>query len=284
MPTVAPLLNLTGVTNFNTAESEYTYVAGDQPPVQSDINAYSPPQISYDASTQSYTISSATSGYNYSYFGPANATLTTANIDSANSNATFTAYTTPTETARILNPGANNPAIQLSYVSFADITQTMPNSFTGTTYPVDYFLVFGQTTPSVSMPTTGSASYSGVVYGFGSYPSLSTGEVSVGGTGSLSVNFNGGTLSSTLNLTATPVGGGSSQSMGSFALTGSIYSGSSTFSAGGSFAGGGAGMRGSFYGPSANEVGAAFRVNATSATASTTGPFNVVGAFVGKKN
>ena len=238
------------------------------------------PQISYDATAQTYTISSATSGYNPAYFTPINATLTPANIDSANSNATFTAYTTPTQTARILNPGAGNPAIQLTYVSFVDITQTAQNSFTGLTYPVDFFLVFGSATPAASMPITGSASYSGLVFGRGSYPSLTAGDVSIGGTGSMTVDFGAASVNSTLNLTATPVSGGSSQSMGSFAFTGSIYSGSSSFSAGN----GSGGMTGSFYGPSANEVGASFLLQPTSATASTTGPFNIAGVFVGKKN
>jgi hypothetical protein len=140
------------------------------------------------------------------------------------------------------------------------------------------FLVYGYQTPPASMPTTGSATYSGTgnVSGFTAIQGATTpaGISDIAGDGSLTANFATGAITGSFtNMTATPVSGGATIPWNSVALsgsvsttvingvsTGNIFSGTAAVtsapanaaslaaSAAGSFGGG-------FYGPTANEVG-----------------------------
>ncbi|MDR3441374.1 transferrin-binding protein-like solute binding protein, partial [Telmatospirillum sp.] len=271
----ATLASLTAPTVFATNESAYG--------LQGSLVESGSTQIAYDPTSKTYTVSSTSAAYNTG-LPAASAVLGPSNVDSANSNATFTAYSGPNLAARIFNTGAANPVIQLSYVSFAQITQTEPNGPNGTSYPVDHFEVFGLPTSSTNAPTTGSATYSGVVYGKGYDPAVSNGDLALGGTGQLSANFGTGAMSTTLNLNATPVGGGTAQSLGSYTFTGTT--------SGGAFSGqtptttsiATGIIQGNFYGPTASEVGAAFTINLPSANGNPVGATNLAGVFLGKKN
>jgi hypothetical protein len=271
----ATLGSLTAPTVLPTNESAYG--------LQGSLVESGSTQVAYDPTSKTYTVSSTSAAYTTG-LPAASAVLGPSNVDSANSNATFTAYSEPNLAARIFNTGAANPVIQLSYVSFAQITQTEPNGPNGTSYPVDHFEVFGLPTSSTNAPTTGSATYSGVVYGKGYDPAVSNGDLALGGTGQLSANFGTGAMSTTLNLNATPVGGGTAQSLGSYTFTGTT--------SGGAFSGqtptttsvATGIIQGNFYGPTASEVGAAFTINLPSANGNPVGATNLAGVFLGKKN
>ena len=273
---VTTLLTLTGTTSFSTDLSAYAFVRTVSPPGQTESGAGA--AFTYDATAKTYTYNGGTN--NFTFFTPLNVVLSPANIDTKNSTTTFAAYATPTVTARIFNSGVNNPTLQLSYVSFADIMQTGPNAFTQSTYPVDNFLTFGLTTTATSVPTTGSASYSGVVFGRGYYPALADGDVAIGGTGQMSVNFSAGTANTALTLNAKPAAGGTQQSIGTVnynawlsgaSITGNVSNANMVGS-----------INGSLYGPKADEVGATFSLYMFSNNAN--GPAYLAGAFLGKKN
>ncbi len=141
------------------------------------------------------------------------------------------------------------------------------------------FFVYGYQTPPASVPTTGSATYSGTgnVSGFVAIQGAATpaGLSDISGDGSLTANFATGAITGSLtNMTATPVNGGATIPWNSVSLSGSIstavfngavytnnvFSGTTAVasapgnaaslpaSATGVFGGG-------FYGPTANEVG-----------------------------
>jgi hypothetical protein len=279
------LLTLGKATQFVTNESGFAnaiYYATIQPTTLIDSGIT---QIAYDPTSKTYTVSNniygmGGTGTENIMVTPISATFDPTRLDSANSNATFTAYAFPTYTARFFNPGANNPVIQLSYVSFADITATLVGNydFSSTGYPAEHFLVFG--IPAIQVPTTGSATYSGVVYGAGNDPALSSANITLGGTGQVNANFAAGTVSTTLTINATPVGSGVAQSLGSFTYAGAISGGNFTGSLAIANTTNGT-LFGSFYGPNAAEVGAAFNL---SVPGNATGQGNFAGVIVGKKN
>jgi len=233
-------------------------------------------ELTYDPTTKTYVIGYNSEG-NSLIPALSGVILTPAGLNSANSNATFTNY----GGVQFFNPGAANPVLQLSYLSFAQITQSAYSAVLSANTTFTYYNVFGLQTPSANMPTTGSATYSGVVYGNGYDPAISTGDLTLGGTGQLSANFTTGAINTTLTLNATPVAGGTTQSLGSYAFTGTTSGG--TFSARNAQSGGN--MSGAFYGPAATEVGAAFNINTEQVNGgSVASATNLAGVFLGKKN
>ncbi len=277
------LSTLTATTTFATGEPIIGYVPGISPALQTG-GAGGLTQIVYDPATSTYTLSPAFTQYNPAYFTPLNAiTLSPASIDSANTNATFTAYTSTGLTARIFNSGASNPVIQLSYVSFADVVEINTSANAVGSYPVEHFLLFGLPTNTLSMPSTGTANYSGVVYGSGGTYNGSQLEA-VTGTGQLSVNFGTSALTGSLTIIMTPAGSSSGQSLGTLPFGGTIMG--TTFNAtfgagvtapGNNFVGGG------FYGPQAAEAGAWFNVTLPGSSQQPSNTTTVIGVFVGKK-
>jgi len=274
----ATLPSLSQQATFTTAEASYTGASPTYPAYQSEVFS-GVTQITYDPATKTYTVAPITTKYNPGQLTAMTpVTLTPADVVSAQSDATFTAYVTPSTTGRIFNSGAANPVIQLSYVSFAELTQQPV--YNSISYPVDHFQIFGIETAASAVPTAGTGSYSGVVYGRGNVYALGAGDVSIGGTGQLSANFALGTWSSTLNLNATPIGGGATTTIGSISYSGPIQ-GASIYSTSNPGTGQ---MAGKFYGPAANEVGASWAFN-NGAIASPATTYSVVaaGVFVGKK-
>lgn len=145
----------------------------------------------------------------------------------------------------------------------------------GMTTNISYFILGYQTAPT-SMPTSGSATYSGTnnvtgVVGIQGGSSNGTGSANLTGNASLTANFGTGAITGSLsNMMATPSNGGSAVAWDSVSLSGSIsgalFSGTtavaSTPGTSYSLAAGGTGtLRGGFYGPSANEVGAVWTLH-----------------------
>ncbi|NCU11582.1 MAG: transferrin-binding protein-like solute binding protein, partial [Sphingomonadaceae bacterium] len=179
--------------------------------------------------------------------------------------------------------GTGNPAIALTYTSFAEITK--PVTYAGRASTGTYYIPFGGVTPTFQVPTTGSATYSGVVYGKGGGGTFSDGT-NLSGTSTFNVNFGTGSASIIMALIATD-GANPAVNLGNL-----TYSG--TFGAG--CPGCGPANRyylnlsdpnaigilhGFFFGPNAAEYGAVFNINYLSG-ANNGAVFN--GVTVGKKN
>jgi hypothetical protein len=145
----------------------------------------------------------------------------------------------------------------------------------GQTTNISYFILGYQTAPS-SMPTSGSATYSGTndvtgVVGIQGGSNSGTGSANLTGNASLTANFATNTVTGTLsNMMATPSNGGAAVAWDTVNLSGSITGNliSGTTSVGSSpgtsysLAAGGTGtLKGGFYGPSANEVGAVWTLH-----------------------
>ncbi|TRD11931.1 transferrin-binding protein-like solute binding protein [Erythrobacter insulae] len=180
--------------------------------------------------------------------------LSTANLDQAQSNDTFSVYTRPGEPGvidRILTPGDANSAIALTYTSFAQIgLQTSPRGLESQTMGV-----FGIQTPSAALPKAGSGTYDGVVFAIGEVaPTGYRGEIN--GTSELIADFSAGTLGLTFNLTQADA---MNTVIGTYLFDGTIATNGFFGGArqGEGFVGS---LNGAFFGPNAQEFGAAFDI------------------------
>ena len=138
------------------------------------------------------------------------------------------------------------------------------------------------------MPTTGSATYSGVVYGAGYYGGTQH-DASLSGTSAFNVNFGTSAASLVLSLTATDKTPSAAYSLGDVTMTGALGNscpGGCRASFGlNSFAGGTTGnASGAFFGPQAAEFGAAFDFMIPAGDGQATHTSIFAGVTVGKKN
>jgi hypothetical protein len=213
-------------------------------------------QFVYDAASDTFTVRDAATGVK-STFG-------LANEDTTASNAEFLIFNKNggTETFRLLNRGASNPAIQLTYVLYGEWTRTATSN--GTTSVNDQFLVGGSRTGS--MPRTGSANYT-TMYD-GNFVD-SNGAHALSGSGGITASFGSGSVNYTANINGVPSGSLAFSGTGSIDFKGAGFT---TTSANGGYT---LSQNGIFYGPTANEVGGLFRL--------TNGVGNGQGAFVGKQ-
>jgi hypothetical protein len=213
--------------------------------------------VIYDPATGTYTVRDTGSTSITSSFAPSN-------INAGASNAAFTVYSKSSgnETFRLLNQGASNPLIQLTYVDYGEWKRS--TTANGSTSVNDTYLVFGQKTPRASVPRTGTATYN-TIYD-GSFVNKN-GAFALDGTGGITADFGTGGLSYTALLNGVP--GGALAFSGSGAIT--FRSGNFTASA--NTSGYTMSLNGGFYGPAAEEVGGLFRL--------TGGGGNGQGAFVG---
>lgn len=228
--------------------------------------------LSYDAATGAYTVTDATG---------ASATFLPSSRSPADSNATISVYSrvsgNRSDQLALFNPGAANPRMALSYVSYGAWQQITDN---GATVDVaQQYLLFGVRQAS-NAPSTGSASYSTIVDGLWANPD---GIYALGGTSSFTANFTNMTVSTTLNLTGQHVSTNQVKPMGLFTGAGSIaalgggFSG--TFTHQGTDADGTVytgGFAGAFFGPQGQEMGYTFSLTGQGAAAA--------GAVVGKAN
>src|SRR3954471_18172303 len=182
-------------------------------------------KVVYDPATNTYTVRDTGSLTTTSAFGPSN-------VDATASNATFTVYRktsgSTTETFRRLNQSASNPLIVLSYVDYGQWRRATTAS--GTTSVNDTYVVFGAKTPPASVPLTGSATYATVVDG--TFVNTN-GAYAVSGTGNLTANFAGGTITYGATATGTKEVGSGSIAFGTMTGTGAIAVRSGTFSGAG---------------------------------------------------
>ena len=225
--------------------------------------------VKYDATTHSYIVRDTGNVSATSSFGPGN-------VVAGESNASYTVYRKTgggsTETLTLLNPGATNPTIQLSYVSFGHWRKITPGGGNfGDTAQSDTYFVYGFKTPKGSMPVTGTATYTTLLDGTYTDPDRS---YDIDGAGTLTANFASNTLGFSASATATPASGPGFH-FGTINGTGTIKSSASSFTASGNNGTYGMSVAGYFFGPAANEVGGVFQIG---------GPRgNGNGAMVGKQ-
>jgi hypothetical protein len=242
------------------------------------------PDVRFNAATQTYTFFGyAGSSLQQVSFDPSSLTTTTSQFV----NYSFVDSTGNTQALRLLNPAAGNPQIELTYASYGIRT------FTGATVQrsgrsdqeFGYYLM-GLPTAYSARPRTGTATYAGVAEG--SFGSDNT-RYALTGTSTLTADFVGQTISTTLSLSGVDAFNNSTINLGQFAGTSNIVnffgSGNAGFqglltNAGNSLFSGE--FSGVFFGPSAAEYGYSFNLREENAAGQTV---NVgAGITVGKKN
>jgi hypothetical protein len=234
-----------------------------------------PMTVHYDAASGTYTVND----------GQQNISFSRSEYVASKSSTAYTFYrdTATGGTLKLLNQSPTNPVIALTYVTYGKWT-TVPQS------PVvlnDNYLVFGSITPSSAVPRTGSASYNFLLDGTYQLAGSPGGKTyNLSGNGQLTANFASATTGITLTPVATNTINGSQIQFGTLtgggfidASTSSWNATSRTRAADGSktlFS-----AQGNFFGPSAQEIGAAFTLTRTLGTAEIGAG---AGAIVGKKN
>lgn len=187
------------------------------------------------------------------------ADFSSANRVGAESNASFTVYRKTvggvTEELRVANPGSGNTTIALTYASFGSWITTTPLGSSGNSAKETAYFVFGMRTDPKIFPTTGSASYQGIISGSGVSISGPLNYYDVSGTFGANLNFATrqitGTLSPLVRNTLT------SQVLGlpsSMALMGQVTP-DQNFPASMGTASSEFNLGGFFYGPTASEFG-----------------------------
>ena len=150
---------------------------------------------------------------------------------------------------------------------------------------------FGGLTPSFQIPKSGTASYSGVVYGYGRNGDTQN-EASLTGTSLFTADFGTGTGSARLSLTATDVTTNAASSLGDFLYSGSLAGVCPGCGVGNTFSLRGTGMNvgsnsvlnGMFFGRNAAEWAGAFTLMLNSPTGQAARDSTYAGVTVGKKN
>ncbi len=204
----------------------------------------------------------------------------------AESNATYSVYKNTaggvTNKLKLFNSGTANPAIKLTYSSFGIWTDTRSGSAAGRFENVERYFLYGQPTDQQFIPTSGSASYGGIVVGTGYGSGGATQNIyNVGGTFQLGFNFADGSFNGLMNGNLRNVNGGTLMDLPEFSLSGQNtrfgrFAGQ--LSGTGSFGG----FSGGFFGSNLDEIAAIFQTGANS-------PFDLneqlflQGAILGKK-
>ncbi|WP_211295019.1 transferrin-binding protein-like solute binding protein [Novosphingobium guangzhouense] len=221
--------------------------------------------ITYDPTTGTYTARLAHP------YGVSSGTYTFDPAHATSSSASRTYYRVETADASVTGYiskfGDQNPVIALSYMTFGDMAVEVDDSPNGS---IHNFFVFGLNTKAIDRPHAGTASYSGVAYGYGSVQQLGyVGAVS--GQSRLDADFGAGTLTLALNLNTSEAG---PRSLPQYSFAGSIANdGFYGNTASGHF-------QGDFYGPNAAEFGALWSVSDATLPG---GPTNISGLAVGTK-
>jgi hypothetical protein len=234
-----------------------------------------PMTVHYDAVSGTYTVND----------GQQNISFSRGEYVAGKSSIAYTFYrdTATGGTLKLLNQGATNPVIALTYVTYGKWS-AVPQS------PVvlnDNYVVFGAITPASSVPRTGSANYKFIVDGTYQLTGSPSGKTySLSGNGQLTANF----ASSTTGLTITPVAtnttNGSQIQFGTLTGAGFIDAGTASWNATSRVrAADGSktlfSASGNFFGPQAQEIGGAFTLTKTLGTQEIGAG---AGAIVGKKN
>jgi len=209
-------------------------------------------KIVYDPVAGTYVVRDTGSLTTTATFGPANLVSSSGN---------FSTYGTATNSFRRLNQSPSNTLIALTYVDYGQWRRT--SSANGTTSVNDTYLVWGSRTPNASIPRTGGAVYSTIVDG--TFVNKD-GAYAVAGSGSLTADFAGASITYSTNATGTKEVGSGSIAFGTMTGTGSITFRSGVFNGTGATDPQGYKMdlTGNFYGPAAQEIGGLFRITGNS--------------------
>ncbi|WP_265104522.1 transferrin-binding protein-like solute binding protein [Sphingopyxis yananensis] len=194
------------------------------------------------------------------------ALLGTATRDEVASNASADVYRTTVNdldtTATVNRPHADNPGLVLTYSSFATIRASQPASPQNTD-PRNgrYDISYGIATGKQQMPLSGSATYTGIAlgtgkvttnpYSGGSVPSTTT-FYDVTGTSTIIADFGTQSITGRIELVGTEMGGIATRNFDAITARGNISL--NGFSIGYSS------IKGTFYGPAAQEVGGSFNI------------------------
>jgi len=186
---------------------------------------------------------------------------------------------------RVLNPGAGNPLIALTYTSFAEVTA--PTDVAGHAATTTWYVPFGATTPGFQMPRTGSATYTGIVVGRG-YDGVAGHEADLSGSSRLAVNFGTGANTVDMTLTSTDRTNAAARALGTFTYAGTVGGacpggcGLPSFLATANASTYRGNLNGLFFGANAAEFGASFNLNIDGASSAQNSSF--AGVAVGRKD
>lgn len=204
----------------------------------------------------------------YDVPGYTGAIVTAGMIDATRTNAARTWYHLDNSTryvdGYIWKATPDNPAIALSYTSFADLLSGPKDIYAGP--PTHRFTVFGVQTPTSQIPRSGQGTWQGIARGYGNYPSLNW-KGAVAGKSTLVADFGMNTSQLTLALRTVE---NTPRALAPLVLEGLVSTGANSFI--------GNGYQGYFFGPNMAEFGAAWSVYFYDA-----GYVSLAGAAVGKR-
>ena len=212
----------------------------------------------YDPQTQTYGYypsSYPTNAPELAYrFGPSQAVA-------SETNETFSTYAgtgpagqfnaSDTFRASLLNPGAANPRIALTYTSYADVI--VDNG----SWKERQLAVFGIATPASQVPRSGTGTYSGMVFGHGE-KDAGTILFDLDGTAKLSVNFGTQSFTSAFDLSMRTPGSDLLAPLIDLEYQGYVSAGYLSGSVLPPVAGASGSLQGQLFGPSAAEFGVVF--------------------------
>lgn len=234
-----------------------------------------PTTVHYDATSGTYVFND----------GQQNISFSRTEYVATKSPASYTYYrdTATGATLKLLNQGAANPTIALTYVTYGKWTP-VPQA------PVvlnDNYVVFGAITPSSAVPRSGSASYNFILDGTWQQTGSPSGKTySMSGSGRLTADFANAMMGLSVSPVATNLTNGSRITFGTLTGAGFIDASTSSWNATSrTRAADGTktlfSASGNFFGPQAQEIGGAFTLTRTLGTAEIGAG---AGAIVGKKN
>lgn len=198
-----------------------------------------------------------------------------------------------TYTLRAYRPGTGNDQLVLSYVSLLDWQRSFsePGACTGCTAidNLGYSIVYGMRTDPTTLPRSGSATYTGLIFGRGAADGIAR-YYSMTGTANFVANFATDQLTGTLMPTLTNTATGNSFTIGALVLgaggiarVGPIDSGTAALIAGNISGAGTGNYSAAFYGPAAQELGAAFTARGIINPEAAGSPITISGAALTKR-
>ena len=196
------LVNLTKSTSFisNSAGARFALDSGG---AYAGTTFRGNSNISYNADTQTYTVSSTTPSFT-SGPGSYSQSFAPADADASQTDGQFRAFTKTangeTSTLKLYKPAGSNSDIQLTHTGLG----VLKTSKTGERTETWFIYGLPGNAGGTYAAATGSATYSGKVFGTAQGSLASGGVGSLSGTATLSVNFSGaGSLTGQMNPVAT---------------------------------------------------------------------------------
>ena len=219
--------------------------------------------VRYDADSDTYTFLGV-DGY-FDYWGKGSFMVGPSDRDSSRDTADFQAYvlgSSRDETQVDIFSGNVN-GVELTYSSFARITQVQSDSGGNVVNTAYTYVPFGILTPNDQIPVAGTANYTGRVFGYGRNASDLL-AWNLTGTTLLTIDFGAFSVTGTIAAFGNGLNGVADRDFGSFDLSGQVDTTFNGFT--GSIDGNGSTtFTGWFFGPNANEFGALFNIFADDA-------------------